>query len=291
MMGGHTAGIIGFSELNAGLQGAQAEFVRVPIADVNLLQVPNDSNLTDEKVLLLSDILCTAWFGTELANVSQGDVVAIWGAGPVGQLAAECSFARGAKRVIMVDNVKDRLEFARRMNPKTEIVDFSQDSTSSAGEKQVLELCKNEVARAPDCCIEAVGMHYAHSFIHRVEMMAGLETDTPEALNAAIFACKKGGRIGSIGAYVGFANHFNIGTMMMKNITLASGQVPVQKYWNHLLDMIRRGEIHPEKIITHRMKLDQAPQAYKMFNDKEDGCIKVLLTPNAAPVSETAKST
>ena len=277
-MGQRTAALLGFNKITAGLDGAQADYVRVPIADVNCLVVPKeDSNLTDEKLLFLSDILCTSWFGTELADVKQNDVVAIWGAGPVGLLAAQCSFARGARRVILVDNVAYRLEFAKKILPKIETVDFSQES-GSAGEKKVLELCKDEKYHAPDCCIECVGMHYAHSMVHRMEMAVGLETDTPEALNAAIFACRKGGHIGSIGAYAGMCNHFNIGALMMKNITLKSGPIPVQKYWHELYDMIKAGKLDPSVIITHRMSLEDAPKAYQIFNEKLDDVVKVVFT-------------
>lgn len=279
MLGQRTAGLLGFSEMNAGLDGGQADFVRVPFADVNCLKVPSEAEISDDKLVLLSDILCTAWYGTELAEVGHGDVIAIWGAGPVGLLAAQCSFARGARRVIIVDEMTYRLEFAKKILPKIETVNFSEDHTSTAGEKLVLELCKSEPARAPDACIECVGMHYAHSFLHQVEMAVGMETDTPEALNAAIFACKKGGRIAAIGAYVGMANHFNIGALMEKCISLKTGQIPVQKYWSQLLGKIQSGELDPSVIITHKMSLDDAPKAYQLFNEKLDNAIKVVFTP------------
>jgi len=279
MTGARAAAILGFTEMQAGLCGGQADYVRVPIADVNLLPI-QDQNLPDEKVIFLSDILPTAWFGNELAGVGQGDVVAIWGAGPVGLLAAHCAFARGARRVIIVDNIPYRLEFAKKHIPKIETVDFSKDSMSTAGERQVLDMCKDEPAHAPDCCIECVGMHYAHSFVHRAEMAVGLETDTSESLNAAMYACKKGGRIGAIGAYVGYANHFNVGALMQKNLTLRSGQVPLHRYWKQLLVMIQEGKIDPSFIVTHTMPLEDAPKAYQMFNEKLDNVVKVLFKPS-----------
>jgi len=282
MMGARTSGLLGHPEMMGGIPGGQADFLRVPFADVNCLKVPPESELPDDKVLFLSDILATGWHGCELAGVSAGDVVAIWGAGPVGLLAAQCAFARGAKRVIIVDKEQYRLDFARKILPKVETVDFSQDSTSSAGETKVLELCQNEPAGAPDACIECVGMHYTNSFVHRVEMMVGLETDSPEALNAAIMACRKGGRIAAIGAYAGMCNHFHIGAFMEKCLSMRSGQTPVQRYWKELLEKVRRGELDPSVIITHRMPLSEAPKAYQIFNDKLDNVIKIVLKPEGA---------
>lgn len=281
MLGQRTSGLLGFSELNGGFDGGQADFVRVPLADMNCLKVPPENELGDEKLLPLTDILCTAWYGNELGKVKSGDVVAVWGAGPVGLLAAQCAFARGAHRVIIVDEIPYRLEFAKKIIPKIETVDFSKDDSGAfAGEKQVLELCKDEPAHAPDVCIECVGMHYAHSFMHRMEMAFGMETDTPEALNAAIYTCKKGGCVVGIGAYVGMTNHFTLGTLMMKSVTLKTGQVPVQRYWKQLLEMIKKGELDPAAIFTHKMTLDEAPKAYHIFNEKLDGVIKVVLKPS-----------
>jgi len=285
MMGARTSGLLGHPEMLGGIPGGQAEFLRVPFADVNCLVVPPETELPDEKVLFLSDILPTAWHGTELASVNQGDVVAIWGAGPVGLLIAQCAFARGAKRVIMVDNVPFRLQFAKRLYPKVETVNFAEDSTSTAGEKKVLELCQNEPAGAPDACIDCVGMHYAHSTIHKMEMAVGMETDSPEALNACIVACRKGGRIGGIGAYAGLCNHFNIGAFMEKCLSMRSGQTPVQRYWKELLGKVQRGELDPSVIVTHRMPLSEASKAYQIFNDKTDDVIKVVLKANGSRVT------
>jgi threonine dehydrogenase-like Zn-dependent dehydrogenase len=273
------------------MAGGQAEFIRVPIADVNLLKVPPESEYPDEKLLFLSDILATAWYANELVETRENDVVAIWGAGPVGLLAAQCAFARGARRVILVDEQAYRLDFAKRILPKVETVNFAKDSSGSAGEKQVLELCKDEPAGGPDACIECVGMHYAHSFAHRLEMSVGLETDTPEALNAAIYACKKGGRIGVIGVYVGICNRFNFGNLMEKCINLHAGVVPLQKYWKQLLEMIRQGKLDPSVIITHRMNLDEAAKAYEMFNNKSDNCVKIILRPSPRGSAGSGTST
>jgi threonine dehydrogenase-like Zn-dependent dehydrogenase len=288
LMGARTAGLLGHPELMGGIPGGQADYLRVPFADVNCLVIPPELNLPDEKVLFLSDILPTAWHGTELAGVGEGDVVAIWGAGPVGLLTAQCAFARGAKRVIIVDKVKYRLDFAQKLYPKIETVDFSKESTSSAGEKQVLKLCQNEPAGAPDCCIECVGMHYAHSVLHKIEMSTGLETDCPEALNGAILSVRKGGRVGVIGAYAGLCNHFNIGALMEKCLTVRSGQTPVQHYWHMLLQKVKQGQLDPSVVITHELPLESAPEAYKMFNEKSDEVIKVILKPSMYKTSPTA---
>jgi threonine dehydrogenase-like Zn-dependent dehydrogenase len=288
LMAARTAGLLGHPELMGGIPGGQADYLRVPFADVNCLVIPSDVTLPDEKVLFLSDILPTAWHGNELAGVGEGDVVAIWGAGPVGLLTAQCAYARGAKRVIIVDNVQYRLDFAKQLYPSIETVDFSKESTNAAGEMQVLKLCQNEPAGAPDCCIECVGMHYAHSMVHRMEMMVGLETDSPEALNAAILAVRKGGRIAVIGAYAGFCNHFNIGAMMEKCLNIRSGQTPVHKYWKDLLQKVRQGQLDPSIVITHSLPLEEAPAAYRMFDEKKDNVIKVVLKPTLNRQSATA---
>jgi threonine dehydrogenase-like Zn-dependent dehydrogenase len=275
LFGCRTAGLLGHPELMGGFSGGQAEYLRVPFADVNCLVLPNESEMPDEKVLFLSDILPTAWHGCELAKVGQGDVVAIWGSGPVGILTAQCAFARGARRVILVEKIAYRLEFAKRAVKGIETVDASKE----AGENQVLQLCRDEPAGAPDCVIECVGMHYAHSAVHRMEMATGLETDSPEALNAALVAVRKGGRVGVIGAYGGFANHFNLGALMEKSLFIATGQCPVQNYWKELLEKVKRNELNPSVVVTHHLPLNEAPNAYKMFDDKTDEVIKVVLHP------------
>jgi len=277
-MGARTAGLLGHPEIMGGYPGGQAEYLRIPFADLNTLVLPPESELADEKVLFLSDVLSTAWHATELAEVEPGDVVAIWGAGPVGQLTAQCAFARGAKRVILVDNIKYRLDAAKQIMPKLETVNFDK-AAGTSGEERVLELCQNEPAGAPDCCIDCVGMHYAHTMMHRAEMATGLETDSPETVNACIFAVRKGGRVAVIGAYAGLCNHFNIGALMEKCLVVRSGQTPVQKYWKHLLELIKAKKLDPSVIVSHHMPLEQAAEAYKMFNEKTDDVVKVILKP------------
>jgi threonine dehydrogenase-like Zn-dependent dehydrogenase len=180
--------------------------------------------------------------------------------------------------VLIVDNVPYRLEYARRVVPKVETVDTS--SKNDPAEKQILALCRDEPAGAPDAVIECVGMHYANSFIHQFEMTVGLETDSPEALNSALVSVKKGGRVGVIGAYGGFCNHFNIGALMEKGLHIGTGQTPVHKYWKDLLEKVKRGELDPSIVVTHRLPLTQAAEAYQIFNDKQDNVIKVILSPS-----------
>jgi threonine dehydrogenase-like Zn-dependent dehydrogenase len=279
LYGSRTAGLFGHPQQLGGFAGGQAEYLRVPFADVNCLVLPPENELSDDRVLFLSDILPTAWYGNELAQVGRDDIVAIFGAGPVGILAAQCAFARGARRVIMVDKIQYRLEFAKKQIPRIEMVDSS--SGNDAGETQVLALCRDEPAGAPDCVIECVGMHYAHSYVHKFEMATGLETDSPEALNAAIVATRKGGHLAIIGAYAGFANHVNVGALMEKGLRVGSGQTPVQRYWRDLLERIKRKELDPSIVVTHHMPIEDADKAYQIFNDKQDNSIKIVLNPSS----------
>jgi threonine dehydrogenase-like Zn-dependent dehydrogenase len=279
MMGTRTAGLVGLNEMAGGIAGVQSEYFRVPFADVNCLVIPQGYSADDLQYLFLSDILPTAWHGCELAKVEAGDVVAIWGAGPVGILAAQCAFVRGARRVILVDKESYRLSFAKKLMNNVETVDVSAAAAGSGGEREVLELCKDEPAGAPDAIIECVGMHYTSSHMHRMEMAVGMETDSPEALNSVFIAAKKCGKVGVIGAYAGFANHVNIGTMMMKSLSIGTGVVQVQKYWKHLLDMIEKKQLKPAEIVTHQVSLSEAPKAYEIFDKKQDGVVKVVMRP------------
>lgn len=206
LYGDRTAGFFGVSELTGGWQGGQAEFVRVPIADVNLLKVPD--NLSDQKVVLLSDILCTAWHSTELGGVGEGDTVGIWGCGPVGLLAAHCAHVRGAKEVFVVDEVQYRLDHAKSRLPFVTPINFKKQN--------VRDVIRARVPFGVDVGIDAVGLHYTHSLLHKAEMALGLEQGTPEALNDIIYNVRKGGTVGLIGVYPGFTNHFNLGALMEK---------------------------------------------------------------------------
>lgn len=273
LYGHRTAGLHGYSSMTGAYDGGQAEYARVPFADVNLLKVPE--GMDDNKVIFLSDILPTAWHATEMGEVGKGDVVAIWGAGPVGILAAQCAQARGADRVILIDQIPFRLKFAQEKLPGVEVINYK--------EKNTLKALQEMVPNGPDVSIEAVGFHYCKSWLHSIETTLMLETDPADMLNEMINATRKGGRISIVGVYSGFVNHFNIGALMEKSLTMRGGQCPVQKYWKYLLKAIESGKLDPTIVITHELPLDAAPEAYKTFNEKTDGCVKVILKPTLNP--------
>jgi threonine dehydrogenase-like Zn-dependent dehydrogenase len=256
-------GMFGYSHVTGGWDGGQAQYVRVPFADTNTLKI--SSSLPDEKVLFLSDILPTGWHATELGEVSAGQTVAIWGCGPVGMLAALSAQYKKASRVILIDNVQYRLDFAKKHLPGVETINFFKRPT--------LEQLKELLPNGPDVGIEAVGCHYTKTASHK------LETDPSEILNEMIMAVRKGGMISVIGIYVGTTNGFNIGAFMEKGMRMAAGQTPCQRYWSTLLPLIEKGELDPSFVITHTVPLEKAPDMYKMFNDKTDSCVKVVLKP------------
>jgi threonine dehydrogenase-like Zn-dependent dehydrogenase len=273
LYGHHTAGIPGYSHTTGGYEGGQAEFARVPFADVNLLKVP--SHLKDEQVVFLSDILPTAWHANELAQVHEGDTVGIWGSGPVGILAAHCAFYRGAKQVILVDSVEYRLEHARKvLKGNLSTINFKQQN--------VLQTMREMLgSHGLDVGIDAVGMHYTKSIVHTVQKAVMAEVDQPETINEMIQCVRKGGRLGVVGVYGGFCNGFLLGAFMEKGMSMAAGQTPVQKYWHHLLKLIEEGKLDATIVITHERPLDQAPILYKLFDEKLDNCIKVVMKPRA----------
>ena len=272
---GHSpCGIFGYSHLLGGYAGGQAEYVRVPFADVGPLKVPD--TLDDEQVLFLSDILPTGYMAAENCGIVPGDTVAVWGCGPVGLFAIASAQLLGAERVIAIDRFPERLRMAG-LELGAETVDYTEDS--------VLEVLKELTGgRGPDACIDAVGMeaHAHHSLMYaydRVKQAMALESDRPIALREAIQACRSGGTISVAGVYGGLIDKFPVGTVMNRSLTIKTGQTHVQRYLRPLLSKIERGEIDPSFIITHRMKLDEAPLAYRMFRDKQDNCIKVVLRP------------
>ncbi|MGH7517526.1 MAG: zinc-dependent alcohol dehydrogenase [Gemmatimonadales bacterium] len=271
---GHSpAGIFGYSRLTGGFAGGQAEFARVPFADVGPLKVPDE--LTDEQALFLSDILPTGYMGAEMCNIQKGDVIAVWGAGPVGQFAIASALLLGAERVIAIDRFPYRLAMAKEKAGAAEVINYEEES--------VLERLKELTGgRGPDACIDAVGMEahghgptYAYD---RAKQAMRLETDRPIALREAIMACRNGGIVSVIGVYGGFIDKFPIGAIMNRSLTIRSGQCHVHRYMRPLLERIQRGEIDPTFVITHRMRLDEAPRGYEMFLNKEDNCEKVVLT-------------
>lgn len=207
LYGGRTAGMFGYSHFTGGFAGGQAEYARVPFGDVNLLKLPDD--VPDEKGLYLSDVISTSWNCVVDTGVNEGDVVAIWGAGPIGQMCADFAFLNGAKRVIMVDQ-NWRLDYVKEKYPKVELVDFSKHKEARGVVKVLKEMTDG---RGPDVGLECVAGEYPQSWTHTIELMAGLETDTPEIINEMIESVRNFGRVGITGVYVGYTNHFNIGKL------------------------------------------------------------------------------
>jgi threonine dehydrogenase-like Zn-dependent dehydrogenase len=272
LYGGRTAGMFGYSHLTGGFAGGQAEYVRVPYGDVNLLPLPDD--VPDEKGLYLSDVLSTSWNAVVDTGVQKGDVVAIWGAGPIGQMAADFSLINGASRVIMIDQ-NWRLDWVKKNYPNIDTVDFTKLGKGETVTSKLKEMCNN---RGPDVSIECAAGEYAKGWSHYFEMMLGLETDTSEIVNEMITSTRNFGRCGITGVYVGFTNHFNIGSLMERGIRLiGNGQAPVHKYWESLLKMIQDGQIDPLKMVTHRVDMADLDKVYYKFNDRADGIQKVFV--------------
>ena len=273
LLGHSPAGVFGYSHMLGGFAGGQAEYARVPFADVGPLKVPED--LTDDQVLFLSDIFPTGYMGAEMCDIQGGDIVAVWGAGPVGQFAIASAYLLGAERVIAIDRFKYRLDMARDRAGASDVINYEELNVQDA----LLELTGG---RGPDRCIDAVGMeahgHGASYAYDRAKQAMMLETDRPIALREAILACRNGGTISVIGVYGGFIDKFPMGAVMNRSLTIKSGQCHVQRYMRPLLERVQNGEIDPSFVITHRLKLDQAPQGYDMFMNKQDNCEKVVLS-------------
>ncbi|MCU1233245.1 MAG: Alcohol dehydrogenase GroES domain protein [Candidatus Solibacter sp.] len=273
-MWGHSpAGIFGYSHLLGGFAGGQAEYARVPFADVGPLKIEN--GFTDEQVLFLSDIYPTGYMAAEACDIKPGDTIAVWGCGPVGQFAIKSAFLLGAERVIAIDKIPERLRMAREL---------SGAITLNFDEVDVLESLKELTGgRGPDACIDAVGMEaYGHGPVYaydRAKQAMMLETDRPIALREAILACRNGGVVSIAGVYGGFVDKMPFGSLMNRSLTIKTGQTHVHRYMKPLLDRVERGEIDPSFVITHRLKLEDAPHGYDMFNNKENECIKVVLKP------------
>lgn len=273
-MGQSPAGLFGFSHMLGGFSGGQAEYLRVPFADVGPFKVP--SGIEDEKVLFLSDIFPTAYMATENLGIERGDTVAIWGGGQVGQLAVRCAWMFGAGRVIMIDDVPERLAMAESQS-EADTINFSKHDV----QETLMQMTRD---RGPDRCMDAVGLE-AHAggtldgIVDKVKTATKLATDRPHVLRQAIMSCRKGGTISVPGVYVGLADNIPFGAAMNKGLTFKMGQTHVQKYMPLLFEKIENEEIDPSFIITHKMKLDDAPHGYKIFNEKEDNCIKVVLKP------------
>jgi threonine dehydrogenase-like Zn-dependent dehydrogenase len=267
------AGIFGYSHLLGGFPGGQSEYARVPFADVGALKVSAD--IPDEKVLFLSDIFPTGYMGAENCNIQPGDVIAVWGCGPVGQMAIKSAFLLGAERVIAIDRFPYRLRMARE-RAGAEVLDYEEVDVHDA-------LRELTGGRGPDACIDAVGMEgHAPGILgayDRVKQATGLATDRAHALRQAIMACRNGGTVSVIGVYAGFIDKFPFGSVMNRSLTIRTGQAHVQRYMKPLLERVEKGEIDPSFVVTHRLPLEQAPRGYDMFLNKEDDCVKVVLKP------------
>jgi threonine dehydrogenase-like Zn-dependent dehydrogenase len=270
---GHSpAGLFGYTHLLGGYAGGQAEYARVPFADVGPLKVPD--GLSDEQVLFLSDIFPTGYMGAEMCDIKPGDVIAVWGAGPVGQFAIASAKLLGAERVIAIDRFPYRLRLALEKAGATDIINYEKTDVHEA-------LKEMTGGRGPDACIDAVGLEsHAPSLMYgldRAKQSLMLETDRPLALRQAIRACKNGGTVSVIGVYGGLIDQFPMGAIVNRSLTLRSGQCHVHRYLKPLLERIERGEIDPSFVVTHRLPLWDAPKGYDMFSNKVDGCEKVVL--------------
>ena len=274
MYGFTGSGLFGYSHIYGGYAGGQAEYARVPFADVGPIKIPD--GLADEQVLFISDIFPTGYMAAENCDIQPGDTIAIWGCGPVGQFAIKSAYMLGAERVIAIDYVPERLRMAQEQG-RAEVINYEED-------RDVIEVLKEMTGgRGPDACIDAAGME-AHgtsilSVIDEVKQKTYLSTDRPIALREAIQACRKGGTVSVPGVYGGFLDKFPFGAAFAKGLTFRMGQTHVHRYLRPLLERIERGEIDPSFVITHRLSLDDAPHGYDIFKHKEDGCIKVVLKP------------
>lgn len=273
-MWGHSpAGVFGYSHLTGGYAGGQAQYARVPYADAGPLRV--EAGIDDEKLLFLSDVLPTGYMAAENCNIQPGDVVAVWGCGPVGQFAIQSAWLLGAGRVIAIDRFAERLAMAHDWS-RAETLDYEAVDVADA-------LREMTGGRGPDACIDAVGME-AHgtgvvASYDRIKQMMRLESDRPLVLREVLRCCRNGGTVSIPGVYGGFIDKLPMGSLMNRSLTLKTGQTHVQRYLQPLLERVQRGDFSPERLVTHRMRLDDAPEAYRMFRDKEDGCVKVVLKP------------
>jgi threonine dehydrogenase-like Zn-dependent dehydrogenase len=272
LMGYSPSGLFGYSHMLGGYAGGQAEYARVPFADVGLFKIPD--GLTDEQVLFLTDIFPTGYMAAENCNIQPGDTIAIWGCGPVGQFAIRSAYMLGAERVIAIDRVPERLQMAK--DSGAEVLNFEELDVGEA-------LKEMTGGRGPDAVIDAVGLE-AHGMgpeglYDKAKQAVRLETDRPHVLRQAILSCRKGGTVSVPGVYGGFVDKFPMGSAMNKGLTFKMGQTHVHRYLQTLLDRVQNGEIDPSFVITHRLPLEQAPHGYEIFCNKKDNCIKIVLKP------------
>jgi len=268
-----TAGLFGYSHMTGGYAGGQAQFARVPFADVGCLKI--ESDLPDDKVLFLSDIFPTGYQAAEQCNINPGDCIAVWGCGPVGQFAIRSARMLGAAKVIAIDRIPERLNLAERAGAEVLNLDDVDDV--------IEELKQRTAGRGPDACIDAVGMeadgHNFMALMDKAKFRLNLQTGRPTALRECIQACRTGGTVSIPGVYGGFVDSVPMGAAMNKALTFRTGQTHMLKYMQPLLTRIERREIDPSEIITHRPSLEDAPEMYKVFRNKEDHCIKVVMDP------------
>ncbi len=273
-MGHSPAGLLGYSHMLGGFAGGQAEYLRVPYADVGPIKI--ESGLPDDKVLFLSDVFPTGYMAAENAEIEPGDTVAVWGCGPVGQFAIQSAWMFGAGRVIAIDRVPERLEMAR-VHGRAETIDIEEESVSE-------RLNEMTAGRGPDRCIDAVGAE-AHgsgsldALVDKAKVAIKIATDRPHVLREAIMNCRKGGTISIPGVYIGLLDKVPFGAAMNKGLTMKMGQTHMPKYMGPLLQKIEDGTIDPSFIITHTVPLEDGPKGYRTFRDKVDNCIKVVLRP------------
>lgn len=272
IMGYSPSGLFGYTHMLGGYAGGQAQFARVPFADVGPIKIPD--GIPDEKVIFLSDIFPTGYMAAENCNIRPGDTIAVWGCGPVALFAIRSCFMLGAGRVIAIDRVPERLELARLAGAET--LNFE--------EVDVLEALKDMTGnKGPDACMDVVGMeatgHGVMFAMDRAKQMARIQMDRPVVLRQAIMACKKGGTLSIPGVYASFIDKVPMGAIMNKGLTLKTGQTHMMRYMQPLLERIQNGEIDPSFVISHTLPIDAAPDAYRMFRDKQDKCIKVVLKP------------
>jgi threonine dehydrogenase-like Zn-dependent dehydrogenase len=273
LYGASPAGLFGYSHMLGGYAGGQAEYARVPFADVGPIKIPG--SLSDEQVLFLSDIFPTGYMAAENCHIQPGDSVAVWGCGPVGQFAIQSAYLLGAERVIAIDRVPERLHMAQEHGGAQPL---------NYDEVDVLEALKELTGgRGPDACIDAVGLE-AHgtsvsALYDRAKTVMYLATDRPHVLRQAIHACRKGGTVSIPGVYGGFLDKVPFGAAFAKGLTFKMGQTHVHRYLRPLLARIEQGDINPAFVITHRLRLEEAPQGYEMFKHKDNSCIKIVLKP------------
>ncbi|HEX4455971.1 MAG TPA: zinc-dependent alcohol dehydrogenase [Kofleriaceae bacterium] len=272
LMGHATCGAFGYSHLTGGFAGGQAEYVRVPFADFGPLKI--ESDLTDEQVLFLSDILPTAFMGAEFCEIEPRKVVAIWGAGPVGQLAIASAKLLGAERIIAIDRFPYRLKMAIEQAGATDVINYE--------DQDVQEVLRDLTAgRGPDACIDCVGLeahgHGAQFAYDKVKQTLKIEQDRPMAVREAILACRGGGIVSILGVYAGFVDKFPLGSLMNRGLTIKTGQCHVHRYMKRLLGHIERGELDPSFVVSHHMNLDDAAKGYDMFMRKQDDAMKIIL--------------